>query len=162
MFWEHNRMDKFGKGGTIINTASVYAIRSEPISPRSGVRVVAICPGLTETNLVKNYSLFDDTISDYVTEFMTVQLWQKVDSVGRAAIEIFEKAESGTAWLIEGGLSRKHHLYPYRFNNFSNITQLSNPIGHVRGFLSERAAPGYRIPALIETIGTDFNFNLGR
>ncbi|XP_050684373.1 alcohol dehydrogenase 2-like [Leptidea sinapis] len=126
MFWEHNRKDKSGKGGTIINLASIYGIRSYPISPvyqaskfavmgftkslghqynfkRSGVRVVAICPGFTETNLHKNYSLWDDTLSDYVTEFVKVQLWQKVDSVGRAAVVIFEKAESGTAWLIEGG-----------------------------------------------------------
>ncbi|VVC86617.1 unnamed protein product [Leptidea sinapis] len=126
MFWEHNRKDKSGNGGTILNIASLYAIRADPIIPvyqaskfavmgftkslghqynfkRSGVRVVAICPGFTETDLINKINLWDDTLSDYVTEFLKVQLWQKVDSVGRAVVEIFETAESGTAWLIDGG-----------------------------------------------------------
>lgn len=124
-FWEHMRTDKNGKGGTIINLASIYGFRVDQYIPiyqaskfavmgftkslghaynyeRSGVRVVAICPGYTETNLIAEPTTWDDAcLADYQT-FMKKQLWQKVDSVGKAAVEVFEKANSGTAWVIEG------------------------------------------------------------
>ncbi|VVC86618.1 unnamed protein product [Leptidea sinapis] len=126
MFWEYNRMDKSGKGGTIINLASIYGFRIDQFLPvyqaskyavmgftkslghkynfkRSGVRVMAICPGFTESKLTENFIVWDDKIQDAFLEFTKDKLWQKVDSVGKAAVEIFEKAESGTAWLIEGG-----------------------------------------------------------
>lgn len=119
------RTDKNGKGGTIINLASIYGFRVDQYIPiyqaskfavmgftkslghaynhkRSGVRVVAICPGYTETNLIAEPTTWDDAcLADYQA-FMKKQLWQKVDSVGKAAVEVFEKANSGTAWVIEG------------------------------------------------------------
>ncbi|XP_047504854.1 15-hydroxyprostaglandin dehydrogenase [NAD(+)]-like [Pieris napi] len=125
-YWEHSRTDKSGKGGTIINLASIYGYRVDQFLPvyqaskfavmgftkslghaynfkRSGVRVMAICPGFTHTNLVEEVHTFDEVIKKDVKAFLKEQLWQNVDSVGNAVVDVVEKAASGTAWLIEGG-----------------------------------------------------------
>lgn len=125
-FWEHMRKDRGGKGGTIINLASIYGYRIDQFLPiyqaskyaimgftrslghkysfeRTAVKVVAICPGFTETKLTSHPKTYQDEqmqIDFFV--FLKGQAWQKVDSVGNASVEIYEK-ESGTAWLIEGG-----------------------------------------------------------
>ncbi|KAG6461820.1 alcohol dehydrogenase 1 [Manduca sexta] len=124
-FWEHMRKDKNGKGGTIINLASIYGYRIDQFLPvyqaskfavmgftkslghlynynRSGVRVIAICPGFTETKLTAAPATWDDKLNDEFGKFLKDQAWQKVDVVGKAGVTIFETADSGTAWLIEG------------------------------------------------------------
>lgn len=124
-FWEHMRTDKNGRGGTIINIASRYGYRIDQFLPvyqaskfavfgfskslgheynfnRTGVRVIAICPGFSRSSLVKNPKVFDSEINKDFDVFLSKQPWQEVDSVGEAAVEIFEKVNSGTAWLIEG------------------------------------------------------------
>ncbi|XP_072931518.1 15-hydroxyprostaglandin dehydrogenase [NAD(+)]-like [Epargyreus clarus] len=125
-YWERMRKDKGGNGGTIINLASIYGFRIDQFLPiyqaskfavmgftkslgheynykRSGVRVVAICPGFTETKLTANVQTWDNEgFGKDLTVFIKQKAWQKVDSVGKAAVEIFENADSGTAWLIEG------------------------------------------------------------
>ncbi|XP_026753537.2 15-hydroxyprostaglandin dehydrogenase [NAD(+)]-like [Galleria mellonella] len=126
-FWEHMRKDKGGKGGTIINLASIYGFRVDQFLPvyqaskfavmgftrslghkynyeRSGVRVVAICPGFTVTKLTTEVKASDEQVVQRDWEaFLKGNLWQKPESVGKAAAEIYERADSGTAWLIEGG-----------------------------------------------------------
>lgn len=126
-FWDHMRIDLGGKGGTIVNLASIYGFRVAPNLPvyqaskfavmgfvrslghvenyrKSGVRVVAICPGFTETNLTKSPRTWDDAFySADFSKFLKRQEWQKVGAVGAAAVDIFENGETGSAWLIEGG-----------------------------------------------------------
>ncbi|KAJ2939826.1 hypothetical protein O0L34_g18020 [Tuta absoluta] len=129
-FCEHMRIDKGGKGGTILNVASIYGFRSDPYLPiykaskhavmgftktlghadnfkRYGVRVVAICPGYTKTSLpiLEKPSLPDEKTAEEYVRFLSSPgtLWQTAEDVGKAAVEVFEIADSGTAWLIEGG-----------------------------------------------------------
>ncbi|XP_059051609.1 alcohol dehydrogenase 1-like [Achroia grisella] len=126
-FWENMRIDKGGKGGTIINLASIYGFRVDQYLPvyqaskfavmgftrslghpynyeRSGVRVVAICPGFTVTKLVTDVKASNDQLVQRDWEaFVKGNLWQKPESVGKATIEVYERADSGTAWLTEGG-----------------------------------------------------------
>ncbi|XP_013199521.1 15-hydroxyprostaglandin dehydrogenase [NAD(+)] [Amyelois transitella] len=125
-FWEHMRKNKGGNGGTIINLASIYGYRVDQYLPvyqaskfavmgftkslghqynyeRSGVRVYAICPGFTETSLVKEVRVSNEArLQQDMDNFLKQQLWQKPEAVGRAAVETFSRADSGTAWLIEG------------------------------------------------------------
>lgn len=126
-FWEHMRMDKAGKGGTIINVNSIYGYRADPYVPvyhaskfaimgftkslgheynfsKYGVRVVAICPGFTETKLVENMITWTpEIVKEFNNDYLKKQLWQKPEAVGKVAVEVFENADSGTAWLSEGG-----------------------------------------------------------
>lgn len=85
-FWEHMRKDKGGNGGTIINLSSIYGIITDQFFPiyqaskfavmaftkslghianfhRTGVRVVALCPGFTETSLTKEIIVWDPTLN---------------------------------------------------------------------------------------------------
>lgn len=125
-FWEHMRKDKGGKGGTIVNLASIYGFRIDQFLPiyqaskyavmgftrslghkynhnRTGVRVVAICPGFTETKLASNPKTWrDEHLQLDFFVYLKGLPWQKVEAVGGAAVQVFEMAESGTAWLIEG------------------------------------------------------------
>ncbi|CAD0199597.1 unnamed protein product [Chrysodeixis includens] len=125
-FWQHMRKDKGGNGGTIINLASIYGYRVDQFLPiyqaskfavmgftkslghvanfkRSGVRVVAICPGFTETKLTDQPPTRDMGQTEEFGQFLKAQDWQKVEAVGNAAVEVFQRAGSGSAWLIEGG-----------------------------------------------------------
>ncbi|XP_026729164.1 15-hydroxyprostaglandin dehydrogenase [NAD(+)]-like [Trichoplusia ni] len=125
-FWNHMRKDKGGRGGTIINLASIYGYRVDPYISiyqaskfavmgftrslghadnfkRSGVRVVAICPGFTRTNMTAKLTTTDSDLMQEFDEYTKNLPWQAVEAVGGAAVDVFQRAESGTAWLIEGG-----------------------------------------------------------
>ncbi|MEE5462566.1 SDR family NAD(P)-dependent oxidoreductase, partial [Streptococcus pneumoniae] len=125
-FFEQMRKDKGGKGGTMINLASIYGFRVDPYLPiyqaskfavmgftrsfghayrynKYGVRSVAVCPGFTETMLTTDVKTIDDqTVQKDFDHYVKNVEWQKVEDVSNAIVEVFEKAESGTAWLIEG------------------------------------------------------------
>ncbi|CAH0397751.1 unnamed protein product [Chilo suppressalis] len=125
-FFEQMRKDKGGKGGTMINLASIYGFRVDPFLPiyqaskfavmgftksfghsyryqKYGVRSVAVCPGFTETMLTTNVKMNDDpSVQEGFDDMLKTTPWQQVEAVSNAVVEVFEKVDSGTAWLIEG------------------------------------------------------------
>lgn len=127
-FSEYMRKDKAGKGGTILINSSIFGFRTAPFSSvyqasksgvlgfakslghehnfqKTGIRVVAMCPGITETKLSRplhDPELKNKNPDQELIKFAEAQPWQKVEAVGNAAVEIFEKAKSGTVWVIEG------------------------------------------------------------
>ncbi|VVC93206.1 unnamed protein product [Leptidea sinapis] len=120
--YEDMRIDKGGKGGTIINIASILGYENTPILPtyqaskhavigftkslghevnynQTGVRVVAICPGMTTTNLERNSN---EKRSDTLTRMLLEKLiTQEPDNVGKGTLDVYKNAESGTFWLVE-------------------------------------------------------------
>ncbi|XP_059061339.1 15-hydroxyprostaglandin dehydrogenase [NAD(+)]-like [Achroia grisella] len=124
-FWENLRKDKGGNGGTIINMGSIYSSRIDPFCPvytaskfavlgftkslgldyhyaKTNVRVIAVCPGFTKTKITNIKGEDEELQRDFENYLRTKVQWQTSDAVGRAAVEAFESADSGTAWLIEG------------------------------------------------------------
>lgn len=119
-FQEH--MKKNG-GGTIINISSNYGFLIDPFFPvykaskfaimgfsktlghiknfnKTGVRVIVLCPGFTETRLNEGNIVLDEDTQKEWDAMIKDAIFQKPEAVGRAAAEVFERAATGTAWLI--------------------------------------------------------------
>ncbi|XP_028029853.1 15-hydroxyprostaglandin dehydrogenase [NAD(+)]-like [Bombyx mandarina] len=124
-FMENMRKDKLnGKGGTIINIASTAVHYIDPFFPtyrgtkfaimgfsrslgheynykKSGVRVLTICPGATNTTLgLNNIKVNSEDAPALAKEYQYVTI-QSPDNVGKGAVEIFKNAKTGTSWDIE-------------------------------------------------------------
>ncbi|XP_061712002.1 15-hydroxyprostaglandin dehydrogenase [NAD(+)]-like isoform X1 [Cydia pomonella] len=121
---EMMRRDEGGKGGTIINMSSVVALCQHPTLPvywatksavlqfsnclgmeehysRSGVRVITVCLGVTDTGLLKPQKTgrFDKYYdAQYGEAFPTMRL-QKMESAAKGIVEAYKRGESGSTWL---------------------------------------------------------------
>ncbi|CAG5032342.1 unnamed protein product [Parnassius apollo] len=126
-FYEYMRKDKGGNGGTIMNISSIYGYRIIPYAPfynatkfgvmgyskslghshnfeKTSVRVLTICPGVTKTNLVSSCKLRDIDVLTLFADDSYQKDWQNSDVVGREIVEVFQKADSGSSWVIERSL----------------------------------------------------------
>ena len=124
-FYEHMRFDKGGKGGTIINVSSIFGYRITAHLPyyhaskfavlgfskslghetnykKTKVRVATLCPGLVLTNISANPVIREkDLLPEFLVDLKTYE-WQESKAIGAGTVEIFQKADSGTAWVVEG------------------------------------------------------------
>ncbi|XP_026488090.1 15-hydroxyprostaglandin dehydrogenase [NAD(+)]-like [Vanessa tameamea] len=124
-FYENMRLDKGGRGGTIINVSSIFGYRITAYIPfyhaskyavlgfskslghetnfkKGCVRVITLCPGLTFSSMANNPSVWEDETLDVFLEDVKSYDWQHPKDIGDGTVEIFRKADSGTAWLVEG------------------------------------------------------------
>ncbi|XP_075978939.1 15-hydroxyprostaglandin dehydrogenase [NAD(+)]-like [Anticarsia gemmatalis] len=120
--------DRGGQGGTIVNTASTAFTRPQVSTPiytatnyaivgltraygdqyhvnLTGVRSMVICPGLTDTGLVKEIRK-QLMSSEYEAAWQRDNANSKIQSsehVGRALVEILTKGQSGSVWIVDNG-----------------------------------------------------------
>ncbi|KAL0841854.1 hypothetical protein ABMA28_014093 [Loxostege sticticalis] len=116
------RKDEGGRGGTIINMSSIAALHSAPVFPvyfstksfvlqfgnclsheenysRTGVRIITMCFGVTDTALYDNLGSFDKGMQKVIPEKVAVYPSQKVQTASKATVEAFKKGENGSIWL---------------------------------------------------------------
>ncbi|XP_066583830.1 uncharacterized protein [Prorops nasuta] len=117
-----------GKGGTLVNIASIVGLHPEVSVPIysatkqavrgfskslavsatfevTGVRVLVMCPGVTETDLFNG--IFENRLSFMSKEFMQKQLSnyprQNMDNVAKAMIDLIENQDNGSVVVSEAG-----------------------------------------------------------
>ncbi|XP_046601370.1 15-hydroxyprostaglandin dehydrogenase [NAD(+)]-like [Neodiprion lecontei] len=120
--------DKGGKGGTIVNVASIAGLIHAPLFPiyvgtkcavigltrsfghsyhydKTGVRLLAMCPSVTDTQLVTGAPkrTLDVVTPDTVTEILNTYPSQTADSVAQGMVQIIRDGKSGSVWLVENG-----------------------------------------------------------
>ncbi|XP_045500087.1 15-hydroxyprostaglandin dehydrogenase [NAD(+)]-like [Colias croceus] len=128
---EFMRKDKGGRGGTIINVSSICglirltpglflygAIKSALIHfgtsigvkeyySRTNVRVITICFGVTQTNIVSTSKSFDEQITRDTEQTMSKILlrspFQSAEVAAKGVVESFTNGESGSVWLVNNG-----------------------------------------------------------
>ncbi|XP_068629978.1 15-hydroxyprostaglandin dehydrogenase [NAD(+)]-like [Battus philenor] len=123
------RKDQGGKGGTVINVASVAAIITIPFHPiysatksavikfstamgsdvyysRTGVRFISICFGPTDTPLMSTEKMgsFDTQVQNELLALLAAPTsWQRPETAAIGVIEAFKKGTSGSMWIVNGG-----------------------------------------------------------
>ncbi|XP_033220858.1 15-hydroxyprostaglandin dehydrogenase [NAD(+)]-like isoform X2 [Belonocnema kinseyi] len=116
---------KGGKGGTILNVASItrlntveeipiysgtksavlgFSLGIKSFCEKTGVRILAICPGFTSTSLVSEIQkkCLDFIDEERVSETLPKYPTQPAETVAEAIVELIEKGENGATWVIEG------------------------------------------------------------
>ncbi|XP_069687834.1 15-hydroxyprostaglandin dehydrogenase [NAD(+)]-like isoform X2 [Periplaneta americana] len=116
--------DKGGKGGTVVNIASVaglglrsaspvydgskyfvvgysQAMAFAPLSARHGVRVLTMCPGLTDTPIADGVLAGYEELDIKREAILSVFTMQKPDHVGEAIIHIIREGETGSVWVSD-------------------------------------------------------------
>ncbi|XP_075992892.1 15-hydroxyprostaglandin dehydrogenase [NAD(+)]-like [Anticarsia gemmatalis] len=115
---------KNGRGGTIINISSVAGlypacpplfiysstkaavlqftscIGMEPLQSNTGVRVIALCYGSTDTNIFANMSTFEGKGDQQVLDIVDDHINQSIESAVTGTLEAYKKGTSSSIWLI--------------------------------------------------------------
>ncbi|KAF2899023.1 hypothetical protein ILUMI_07150 [Ignelater luminosus] len=120
--------DKGGKGGVIVNMASIAGLKPADVLPvycatkhfvvafsrslglpyhydRTGVRVLTLCPGATNTNLLPESLQHPLNYSKEIGERLDIALknipLQEPEYVAQAMATVITKGESGSVWVAE-------------------------------------------------------------
>ncbi|XP_050345168.1 alcohol dehydrogenase 1-like [Nymphalis io] len=118
------RKDEGGKGGVVMNMSSIAALYQDPLVPiyfgtksavlqfsnclglpeyynRTGVRVLTICFGATDTSLLSKEKLgnFDKEAEKKMLDSISIHRLQKVESAARGVVDAIKHGESGSTWL---------------------------------------------------------------
>ncbi|OWR47239.1 putative alcohol dehydrogenase [Danaus plexippus plexippus] len=117
------RKDEGGNGGVVLNISSAAALCQDELLPiyaatksailqfsncigmpkyysRTGVRVVTLCYGGTESHIFRDFDTIDKTFVNHFNEVI-VKVFppQKVESAASALVEVLKNGESGSTWM---------------------------------------------------------------
>jgi len=134
------RKDKGMQGGTIVNIASVAALgahfwipvyagtkhavlgftrslKNDKFFEETGVKFIAICPGVTNTQLTTPEAFFGQQLFPTMIEEV-VALYrgfarQEADIVGKCVINALDDGENGSTWQCENGRIEKINIVDY-------------------------------------------------
>ncbi|XP_039313781.1 15-hydroxyprostaglandin dehydrogenase [NAD(+)]-like [Solenopsis invicta] len=127
--FDHMGKHKGGKGGVIVNISSVTGLCPFFFIPmysaskhavlgfsqslakmydKTGVRVVIMCPGITQTAMVGNIQRnicdsFQDLVDIDAEKRSGNYPEQTTDNVALAMLDLIQKGDNGAAWVSEGG-----------------------------------------------------------
>ncbi|CAH2243899.1 15-hydroxyprostaglandin dehydrogenase [NAD(+)]-like [Pararge aegeria] len=125
------RVDRGGKGGTIINVSSIAALTllspsvfiyaatksailhlsicmgKEDYYRHTKVRVLTMCFGATDTEIVHKMESFDELINENMQKMIDMvkneMFLQPANIPAQGVIQGYKTSESGSTWLIDGG-----------------------------------------------------------
>ncbi|XP_035738510.1 15-hydroxyprostaglandin dehydrogenase [NAD(+)]-like [Vespa mandarinia] len=129
--------DKGGQGGVVVNTGSNISINpyvSVPIYSATkaaivsltrafgdqyhveltGVKVMALCPSATDSNLVADVGkqLLSPRYQDAWSRDTASSVPQKAEHVAKALIHILSTGKSGSIWMVENGEAPREVNFP--------------------------------------------------
>ncbi|XP_058063143.1 alcohol dehydrogenase 1-like [Anopheles bellator] len=127
---------KGGKGGVIVNVASVAGLEPIPFIPiysaskhgvvgftrslgvpqiydRTGVKFIAICPGATKTKLFESQRSRQvlveiDFLQEMFDDYVQRFKAQSPDVVGQCVVQAIAEGENGSAWICNEGVIMPH------------------------------------------------------
>lgn len=123
---EHMHKSRGGKGGTLVNIASIVALDIYDLWPvycaskhqvlafsrciekwydETGVRVLVICPGVTASNLFDdmNKTTLEFSRRQSAKELLASIPSQGPENVAEAMVTIIQKGKNGSVWVSEAG-----------------------------------------------------------
>ncbi|XP_076753359.1 uncharacterized protein LOC143424884 [Xylocopa sonorina] len=113
---------KGGKGGTLVNIASIVGFRIysqvpvycsskhnvlafsrclEKYADRTGVRVLVMCPGATTTQLFNDHKLLHFLNESDAEELWKILPFQPQEVVQDAMVKLIQKGKNGAIWVVE-------------------------------------------------------------
>lgn len=128
---QHMGRDRGGRGGLVVNVSSLAGLQPSFLAPvycatkaaivaltrtygdafyvdRTGVSVVALCPGATDTPLLMDFPqhLMHDYVSQPLADVLSGRL-NRPEFVAEALARVLQEAPSGSVWLADSGTVRQ-------------------------------------------------------
>lgn len=137
-----------GRGGVILNFAGLQGLNPLYAAPtlsathhgviglsrsfgdqvnfkNSGIRVVALCPGITNTNFIKDAEkrALNEKMGSYLNILLHKMKRQKSDVCAQSAIHVLKYGPSGSVWVVEAS-----KLYSLNIPNWTQYRVLQSQL----------------------------------
>jgi len=136
--FDHMSKTKDGNGGVIVNISSVMGLATIPSIPiyiaskhgvlgftralshehylqNYGIKLLVICPGLTDTRIIKGFTdriLSADTL-DVTTNILSALPIQTADAAAKCLADLIPTAKNGSVWILDEGKAEEITMAKY-------------------------------------------------